>query len=190
MRSGILLAIVCAACAQDDKSDAGPAPRAPSARTTAVEVGWPSVDAIDVGLLTQLPDASRAAIARSRVPVLLVEDPDLASRAVVIAKPAFTAISAQHDDVTVSLHMHRLEHRYPAVASAEGDRTIRGQKGFVTQNEGIWSATWREHGVAYDLDVECGARPDPRCESDAYLLSLAESLRYVGGKAHAAEVLR
>jgi hypothetical protein len=192
MRSaGILVALLCASCAQDDKPEPPPmAGRTATGRTVAAEVAWPALGAIDRSVLAQLSEASRVAVAQSRVPVLLVDDPGLAGQAIVMAKPAFTAISARHDGVTMSLHIHRLAHRHPDIPSAEGDRTIRGHRGFVTQNEAIWSASWHENGVAYDLDVECGTLPDPRCESDGYLLSLADSLRYVGGKQHAAEVLR
>jgi hypothetical protein len=45
----------------------------------------------------------------------------------------------------------------------------------------IWTASWVEDGVAYALDVECAAAgDDPRCASEAYLLTLVDDLAEVG----------
>lgn len=191
MRSTTLIAVLlCAACAQEERErPTGDAQPPPGEKTVAMEVAWPEVATLDRDVLHRLTPASRKAVAASRVPVLVANDPALAAKAIVMAKPAFTAISARADGVTVSLHIHRLAHRYPHIPRTEGNRLIRGHKGFITQNEAIWSASWTENGITYDLDVECGTLPDPRCDDESYLLSVADSLRYVGGQRHATEVL-
>jgi hypothetical protein len=202
MRWGSIIVLVGsaalpAACDQDSGQPAeAPPAAAPNGAQVErqapidMEVAWPAPGELDHGVLAALSPDNRRAIAISRVPVLVASDPALVANAVVIARPAFTAISSRHDGVTISLHAHRRAHRHPEVPPTDGDRLIRGHKGFVTQNEAIWSASWMENGIAYDLDVECAALPDVRCDDDSYLLALAGSLRYVGGKAHAAEVLR
>jgi hypothetical protein len=88
----------------------------------------------------------------------------------------------REDGVTVSLQANRLARRHAALPPALGRDVVRGRDAWITQNEGIWSATWTEHGVSYVLEVEC-ARPgeDARCASDAYVRALAEELVFVGG---------
>ena len=43
--------------------------------------------------------------------------------------------------------------------------TLRGVPVYVTENEGIKTATWIEKGTAYALDIECTSVRDQRCAS-------------------------
>jgi len=150
------------------------------------EVRWPPRDAIDAESLARLSERAREAVTRSRLPVLLPKRDGLLERAVVMASAQYTAVSIPAEDrqhgVTISLQANRIAHRYAEVPPALGRDVVRGHDAWITQNEGIWSATWTEHGVSYVLELEC-ARPgdDPRCESDAALRALAEELVFVGG---------
>jgi hypothetical protein len=73
-------------------------------------------------------------------------------------------------------------HSQPGQPSLRGRHTLRGQEAWVTRNEGIWSASWIEHGVAYDLGIECAPVDAPPCHDPSELEALAEGLRYVGGR--------
>jgi hypothetical protein len=150
------------------------------------DVRWPARGAIDAASLARLSDGAREAVSRSRVPVLLPKRDALLARAVVMPSAHYTAVSIPADDrehgVTISLQANRVAHRYAEVPPALGSDVVRGHDAWITQNEGIWSASWTEHGVSYVLELEC-ARPgdDPRCENDAALRALAEELVFVGG---------
>ena len=52
----------------------------------------------------------------------------------------------------------------------------RGVPVFVSENEGIRTATWTEKGTAYALDIECQAATDTRCSTTKYILDLVSSL--------------
>jgi hypothetical protein len=54
--------------------------------------------------------------------------------------------------------------------------TVRGVPVFVSENEGIRTATWTEKGTAYAVDIECQAATDARCSSPKYILDLVSSL--------------
>lgn len=163
------------ACDEKPASSSGAAPV-----VVSPNVSWPSSNVIDRSALDAVDDAARVAIARSPVPVLLPRDHDRAS-ATVTADAEYYAASIRRDDVTVAIQGTRLAHRYDSVDPHPGDRRLRGLTGFVTENEGIRSASWVERGVAYSVDVECANTEDARCTGDAYVTAIVEDLAYVGG---------
>jgi hypothetical protein len=178
---------------RDPTTEPQAAPRAPAqvlrpvVKTIEVaDVRWPAREAIDVASLGQLSASAREAVTRSSLPVLLPKRSALLERAVVMPAAQYTAVSIPADDrnhgVTISLQANRIAHRYAELPPALGRDVVRGHDAWITRNEGIWSASWTEHGVHYVLELEC-ARPgdDPRCENDAALRALAEELVFVGG---------
>jgi hypothetical protein len=184
----LALSLACAlaaGCARGPDSDPAPA----EARTPVVsggervhlEIAWPDPTRHDPGALAALPEASQNAVARSPIPVLVPGRTDLLAVGTVIAREHFYAFSARTGDVSVAIQATRITHRYPSIPAAEGPATIRGSRAFVTQNEGVHHATWRENGVSYALDVECSRPFEGACADDAFLLDLAEHLAYVGG---------
>lgn len=133
----------------------------------------------DEGVLASL-GVDRERIARSPVPVLAargLESP------VVMIESEYYAISAHAGTASIAIQGTRTAHRYEGVAPVEGNRALRGGRGFVTLNEGIRSASFMENGVAYSVDVECATAGDPKCTSDAFVVNLVDSLVYVGGGA-------
>jgi hypothetical protein len=180
----VLASTACATPAPNERGDGAERPSAPTSSPTTLidhEVAWPS-EAIRDDLVSQLGDEARLAVARSTVPVLMVDDAALLSAAIVMSKPRWTAISAAADGITLSLSATRSAHRYPHIGPAEGKDRVRDHAAFVTQNEQIWSASWIEGGVAYAIEVECSSLPDPRCADDAYLRKLTARLGYLGGE--------
>jgi hypothetical protein len=156
-------------------------------------VVWPERSSIDAATLGRLPEAARAKVGESLVPVMLPRGAGLVEVAKLVVKPAFTAVSmtgeGEHVGLTVSVSATRVSHRYADIPKVEGPSRVRGGKpAFVTQNEAIWSVTWFEHGVSYVVEVEC-ARPseDARCADDKFVTSLVEDLTFVGGAFDPAE---
>lgn len=170
-RSAVLLCLAAGAlagCEADPGATGAPltAPQAPSAAAPELALG-------------ALDSASRAAVAGAPVDrVLLLPAPYL-SDAVVTSGPHFFAISARHEDLTLSLHATDVVHgALPAgVVIPEAELEVRGAPARESMNDGIRGVTWTEAGMTYDFEVECfEALTDPRCTEDAFLRDLAEQL--------------
>lgn len=149
--------------------------REPRAGTTTAAL------TVDTAVLDALDNESRTAVGRAPVPVLLPKRPELLKAGKVMAEENWYAFNASHGGITVTVGSSKIVHRYDDVAATKGKQVVRGVPAFVTRNEGIWTASWRENGVYYALDVECNEPSDARCNDDALLLELARDLVYVGG---------
>lgn len=169
-----------------EAAEPAPAPAPAARQTVSLEVAWPEASDLDREGFAALSARSQGAVLRSEIPVLIPTD--AIESAIVMARPAWTAVSARRDGLTISLHATRVEHAYADIAPAKGPHTVRDQPAFITQNEGIWSASWKEYGAHYALEVECDDPSEARCADDAHLRALAKTLRYVGGKLHAAQL--
>lgn len=182
----VLVAIAAAGCADD----AAPVELRAAAQTEPLVVEGPrrSIEAVtwprtnvDAAAGATLSPASREAARRSPVPVLVPKDKPLLEALSVMSEAHWYAAHVRAGGVTVNVSATRVAHHVQGVAPAVGPEALRGQQGFVTQNEGIWSATWIENGASYVASVECDRHDDSRCASDAFLRSLVEGLAYVGG---------
>lgn len=152
-----------------------------SSKTNAVEAkSWPL--AVDTAALAALDPHSREAVGKSPVPVLIPKRPELLAIGKVMVEEHWYAFHASHDGITVNVGASRIEHQHDDLPPQKGKTLIRGVSGWLTKNESIWTATWRELGIWYSLDVECGEPSDPRCASESIILSMATDLVYVGGK--------
>ncbi|MBM4376446.1 MAG: hypothetical protein FJ095_15300 [Deltaproteobacteria bacterium] len=156
--------------------DAKPAAAATEVRTPR----WS--EPVDEHAVSRMSDAARAEVARSPVPVLAVANAKWLASMVVTTGLHWYATSVRDGELTVSIHGTRLAHVHPEIPPAEGRSRVRGKPAFVTENEGIVSASWLEDGIAYALDVECFDRADARCRSEGYALELGRKLVFVGGR--------
>lgn len=143
-------------------------------------VSWPSKANLASATLAALDETSRRDVARSPVPVLVSREND-GARTTLVVDAEYYAVSERRDGVTIAVQGTKLAHRYDGTPTNPGDRGLRGTTGFVTENEGIRSASWIEGGVAYSVDVECADTSDLRCADDAFVTSVVEGLVYVGG---------
>lgn len=178
--------------------DAGPVePLQPSTRAATAErppdrarvlggepvprvVQWPAHSELEPVLRERLSAEANGAIADAQVPVLVPSSETLLERLQIMNGPTWTAVWSAGDGTTIALHASGAARTHPGIAAVSPRDTVRGLPGFVTQNEGIWVASWIEHGVAYDLSVECDHRRAGACGDDAFVRELAASLRYVG----------
>ncbi|MEZ4311552.1 MAG: hypothetical protein R3F14_26255 [Polyangiaceae bacterium] len=177
-------AFVLAAC---DTAPSSPPKRgaevAPHASELAVsEVRWPGADTVDARVVGALPEEAAARVRGSRVPVLLPPRAGWLSTVTVVTKPLWTTASMKAEGATIVVTASRAARRVEGVGPAEGNRAMRGARGFVTQNEGIWSASWSENGVAYSVEVECDAPSAEACASDALVMAVTEELAFAGGE--------
>ncbi len=138
---------------------------------------WEGVK-LDVALRALVTPASRIVLDRAPVPVLMPKT--FAPHAIVTADTHWAAWSSRHAAVTVSVHATDLAVEHEDVPAMHGTRTIRGVAGWITQNEGIWSASWQEHGAAYTLELECDEPTEARCANDELLLAIADELAVAG----------
>jgi hypothetical protein len=162
----ILLALL-AACSTD-RTGGSEAP------LTAPESPARAIDATGA-----LDPASRAAIANAPVDRVLLFPAAFLSDAVVTSGPHFFAVSARHEDLTLSLHATDVVHGAlpDDVVIPEAPFAVRGAPARESMNDGIRGVTWTESGMTYDLEVECfEALTDARCTEDAFIRDLAEQL--------------
>lgn len=151
-------------------------------------VKWPDDAKRVIASYEALDGPSREAVDAAPVPVLV---PDLGvqlDQRKVMTGPEWASFWGQRDGMTVSVHASRMARVFAGVRPTPGTHTVREHEGFITRNEGIWAASWIEHGVAYDLQLECAPVDAPECVDSTTLEALADGLTYVGGRG--AEVTR
>lgn len=183
------LGLSIAACASVEPP--APVPRdatfdAPAARGRVIGgekvarvVTWP--DAADPALVAALPEELRTAVAAAPLPVLLPTSIPLL-RAKLMHGEHWWALWAEHDGITVTLNASGIAKVYPHLRGAALPHTVRGVQGLVTQNEAVWSASWVEHGVAYQLGIECADPRMPACADEAHVRDVVERLAFAGGR--------
>jgi hypothetical protein len=145
---------------------------------------WPPVETIDASLRERMPAELRAAVDRSPVPVLVPADPTWLAQARMHSPEGAGsygyALAVTLADSTVSVQASRIATLLPHVGHVRGNRRIRGGDGWFSDNDGIRTASWIEHGIAYTLDLECRAPEGPACTTDT-LERVVRELVYVGG---------
>ncbi|MCX4246194.1 hypothetical protein [Paraliomyxa miuraensis] len=149
-------------------------------------VTWPEADTRSVEAYESLDARSREAVDLAPVPVLVPALAEALDERKVMQGPEWAAFWGRRETaestVTITVNASRMARVYPGVTPKPGPHTLRGKEAFVSRNEGIWSATWIEHGVAYDLGLECAPVDAPPCDDQAGVEALAEGLVYVGGR--------
>ena len=81
----------------------------------------------------------------------------------------------------VSVQASRIATLLPNIGHIRGS-AVRSGEGSFSVNEGVRTASWIEHGVAYSLELECFDPEAANCD-DAALRELVAELVYVGGAA-------
>jgi hypothetical protein len=171
---------------------------APTVATSSIvvqpTVAWPAASSVDDAALSSLSRSGektdievRALVSRSPVPVLAPKELRLTTPTLVVEGEYF-ALTGRVDDgsarATISIQGTRAAHRYESVDPVAGTRDLargKANRGFVSVNEGIRTASWIENGTAYSVDVECSENTDARCKSEQFLLSVVAQLTFVGG---------
>ncbi len=183
VRSGFFVLLPVLALSAACESSTSDRAVATSAETNIVtpKVAWPAAK-VDARAFAALGDATRASELASRSPV-----PILAPTSVTFERPTFVvgaefyALTGRVAGATIAIQGTRAAHRYEDVPPIAGDRTLRGQRGFVSLNESIRTTSWIENGVAYSLDIECAAPADARCAEETFALDVVEHLAFAGG---------
>lgn len=146
-------------------------------------VQWPAApvaaarEALPAPVLATLDDAP--------VPVLAPTDPEVAATAGLVLGEDWAAVSMHADGFSLALDISGTARIYPHIKPVPGTHPVRDTDGFVTRNEGIWVASWREHGVAYQLSMECARLDDARC-TEATLMGFVDDLAFAGGRGEGA----
>lgn len=177
----LLGALSLAACnAPAPETGAPPAPEA--APLVVTEVAWPALTEEGQAAFEALPEIAKERVAASQVPVLLPPRKEWLAAAGIATKPTWTTASMRADGLTIVVTASRAARVVPGVKPHEGNVKVRGDSsGFVTQNEGIWAASWVESHIAYSVEVECDQGGDPRCADGSFALGVAKELVFVGG---------
>lgn len=141
-------------------------------------VTWPSGDPDRDTRLSLGPDDIDT-VDRASVPVLAPPGEWTGDLHVIPLDSGF-ALVARRGPTKLVVQASRIAHLHPGLPPARPNTRVRGVDGNVTENEGIRSATWIEHGVAYTADLECADPEAPAC-SDEGLVALVDALVYIGG---------
>lgn len=175
-----IAALAAAAPAFPQVPSAAPTPpvlsRSLSARP-AVGVDWPAAALASQRYANQAPRLSRgldrAALDRTRLPVLLPTDADLMKGARLYSFGDHYTISADVEGAGVSLTgtTATVSAKKPLAVSPQGpgqlvvQRTVDGQL-----------ASFVRYGVLYTAEVRCDLPADARCHTEAYVRQLAGKL--------------
>ncbi len=143
-------------------------------------VRWPADDAVDARTSAALSLSARATIDSLSLPALVLPQPEFARSTQVMRGEHWYATTARYDGLTVTLNASGQARVVPGLGHHPGKHRVRDTDGLVSQNEAIWSVTWIENGVAYDLGLECESPTMPQCQDGAYAAELAEALVFVG----------
>jgi hypothetical protein len=144
-------------------------------------VQWPGDADADAQLVARLPPQLRADVGAAPLPVLLPTTVGLEG-AKLMRGDDWYALWVAQDGLTITLNASGTARVHPHVRGGNLPHTVRGSEALVTQNEAVWTATWIEHGVAYDLGLECADPSMAACSDDAMVRQLAESLAFAGGR--------
>ena len=128
-------------------------------------------------VLNTLPRAAQEQISKSPVPVLVLPNVGEFTAKRIMVENVYYAAFFSDGKQTISIEGSRLAYRYSGQHllsdKAEKD-SIRSIQGFITDSEGIWTASWKEFGAAYFISLECAEEKDDRCRSGDYVLRLAK----------------
>jgi hypothetical protein len=144
------------------------------------QITW-NAGAVDPRAAAALGDEdARQRATRSPVPVLAPTNVTL-EKPTLIVEGEYYALTGRVHGATIAIQGTRAQHRYEGIEPAQGNRMLRGQRGFVSVNEGIRTSSWMENGASYTVDVECAEHTDVRCKSDTFVVSIVEHLANAGG---------
>ncbi|MBC8073736.1 MAG: hypothetical protein IAG13_35780 [Deltaproteobacteria bacterium] len=143
-------------------------------------ITWPAEHNVATAARDRYDAPTREAIARSPVPVLAPSV--IFEHATLSVGAHWYALSVHGEGWTLRVDGSGEARSYPHLKTFERTHPMRAGDGFFTRNEGVWSATWIEHGAAYSFEVECTAGAGAWCEDEAAVLAELERLVYLGGK--------
>jgi hypothetical protein len=178
------------ATARSARAGGGPSERA----KLELSITWPT--SRDEVARARLSSDAQGKLDLAPVPALAPTEPALAAASRVVVKDAFYSLSARASGLSLYVSGTRVAYRYAALerelerrggprtpdGRLPGPHAVRGTDAFVTQNEGVWSVSFFEHGASYVVELACDDPRDARCADDALVRSLAEGLSHVGGR--------
>ena len=88
------------------------------------------------------------------------------------------SVTQRDEQVTLSLTGGLVSREESSIVATPGTPAdmLRGVPVYVTENDGIKTATWIENGTAYALDIECASEKDERCTSSDYIKNVVKGL--------------
>lgn len=144
-------------------------------------VEWPRVENVDHSIREALGSQNLSVVDTAPVPALAPANAAWLDDATVTAGEHFYALSAQLRGQTLYIQGSNQARVYPSIRGATPTEPLRSTLGFVSQNEGIWTADFIENGVAYTVELECADVEMVACRDDVTLRDIADALVLVGG---------
>ncbi len=175
-----LLALALAACESTQKKPETEAPVAEQAialrEAPAAQVLPPSLAgaALDGAARAALSEPNRALVDGSRLPVLLPRK--VAGQGRLLVEEHWYDFAWRGNDLEV--HVKGIGVSHTDLPFPRTNETIAGREVFVNKSEGIVSASFRAHGIHYDVSIECGGRV---CDDSSEMRAMIADLVLVGG---------
>lgn len=175
-----LVALALTACEPNPKKSETEAPVAERGvalrEAPAAQVLPPSLAGatLDGEARAQLTDANRALVDGSRLPVLVPKK--VAGQGRLLVEEHWYDFAWRGNGLEV--HLKGIGVSHTDLPFPRTNETIAGREVFVNKSEGIVSASFRAHGIHYDMSIECGGRV---CDDSNEMRAMVADLVLVGG---------
>jgi hypothetical protein len=160
----LVLAVLAGACGRGPAPDPAPTNAAPGTATPPASTAQGATQTQDRSLTVLLPEN-------------LVRQ-EISGRPDIQVEDTHYSVTQREDELSWSLTGSAVNRAESSIDASPGTpaATLRGVPIYISENEGIKTATWIEKGTAYALDVECTSDTDERCSSSEYILNRVSSL--------------
>jgi hypothetical protein len=142
-------------------------------------VVWPTPATLDAGVRDRMAVAARGELSRSPLPVLV--PPDGIERGELYVGEGWYAFTTKLHGQTLSVQGSAQARVHRHVHNEDPSYEIRGNGGYISQNEAIWAVSWIENGAAYSVELECDDPSASACANPDRVLALVDAMVFVGG---------
>lgn len=144
-------------------------------------IDWPRVENVDHDIRSAFTNEELATVDGAPVPALVPANSAWLDEVTVTSGEHFFALSAKLRGQTLYIQGSDQARVYPSIRGGTPTEPLRSTLGYVSQNEGIWTADFIENGAAYTVELECADVAMVACQSDVTLRDITDGLVLVGG---------
>lgn len=144
-------------------------------------IEWPRVENVDHDIRSAFTNQELAVVDGAPVPALAPANSAWLDEVTVTSGEHFFALSAKLRGQTLYIQGSDQARVYPSIRGGTPTEPLRSTLGYVSQNEGIWTADFLENGAAYTVELECADVEMVECQSDVAIRDIADALVLVGG---------
>lgn len=144
-------------------------------------IDWPRVENVDHDIRSAFTTEELALVDGAPVPALVPANSAWLDEVTVTSGEHFFALSAKLRGQTLYIQGSDQARVYPSIRGGTPTEPLRSTLGYVSQNEGIWTADFIENGAAYTVELECADVEMVACQTDVTVRDITDGLVVVGG---------